>query len=106
MSSKEYLKQTSFKCEDSLFLKTEEESKKTNTTKATIVREAVKQLLQHRVDEIRELSKKTSPYSGGYIVSIILPESLNAQLDAIAGKVRTSRSNLIRTALAAYFRLV
>ncbi|MEM3829018.1 MAG: ribbon-helix-helix protein, CopG family, partial [Conexivisphaerales archaeon] len=55
MSSKEYLKQTSFKCEDSLFLKLEEESKKTNTTKAAIVREAVKQLLQHRVDEIREL---------------------------------------------------
>ncbi|MEM0257280.1 MAG: ribbon-helix-helix protein, CopG family [Saccharolobus sp.] len=106
MSSKESLKQTSFKCEYSLFLRLEEEAKKANTTKAAIVRKAVKQLLQHSVDEISELSKKTSPYSGSYVVLIKLPESLVAQLDAIAEKISTSRSNLIRTALASYFKLV
>ncbi|MEM3830159.1 MAG: hypothetical protein QXP36_13240 [Conexivisphaerales archaeon] len=102
----ELQKNISFACAASLVSILEEEAKKTNTAKAAIVREALTMLLQHSVDEIRELSKKTSPYSGGYIVSIILPDNLNTQLDAIAGKVRTSRSNLIRTALAAYFKLV
>ncbi|MEM0172695.1 MAG: ribbon-helix-helix protein, CopG family [Thermoproteota archaeon] len=95
-----------FMCAASLVSMLEEEAKKANTTKAAIVRKAVKQLLQHSVDEISELSKKTSPYSGSYVVLIKLPESLVAQLDAIAEKISTSRSNLIRTALAVYFRLV
>ncbi|MEM0172694.1 MAG: ribbon-helix-helix protein, CopG family [Candidatus Micrarchaeaceae archaeon] len=106
MSSKESLKQTSFKCEYSLFLRLEEEAKKANTTKAAIVRKAVKQLLQHSDDEIRELTRGTPLYSSKRVVSIRLPESLITQLDVIAEKVRTSRSDLIRTALAAYFRLV
>ncbi|MEM0172799.1 MAG: ribbon-helix-helix protein, CopG family [Nitrososphaeria archaeon] len=99
-------KRVRFACAASLILMIEEEVKKTNTAKDTIIKEAVKQLLQHSVDEIRELSRKTSPYSGSYEVFIKLPESLVVQLDAIVRKVRTSRSNLIRTALAAYFKLV
>ncbi|MEM3265730.1 MAG: ribbon-helix-helix protein, CopG family [Candidatus Micrarchaeaceae archaeon] len=95
-----------FMCAASLVSMLEEEAKKANTRKAAIVRKAVTQLLQHSVDEISELSKKTSPYSGSYVVLIKLPESLVAQLDAIAEKISTSRSNLMRTALAAYFRLV
>ncbi|MEM3860691.1 MAG: ribbon-helix-helix protein, CopG family, partial [Candidatus Micrarchaeaceae archaeon] len=95
-----------FMCAASLVSMLEEEAKKANTRKAAIVRKAVTQLLQHSVDEISELSKKTSPYSGSYVVLIKLPESLVAQLDAIAEKISTSRSNLIRTALASYFKLV
>ncbi|MEM3830160.1 MAG: ribbon-helix-helix protein, CopG family [Conexivisphaerales archaeon] len=95
-----------FKCAASLVSMLEEEAKKANNRKAAIVREAVRRLLQHSDDEIRELSRKTSPYSGSYVVFIKLPESLVAQLDAIAEKISTSRSNLIRTALASYFRLV
>ncbi|CAH04205.1 hypothetical protein STSV1pORF22 [Sulfolobus virus STSV1] len=102
----EPLKQVSFSCAASLILMLEEEVKKTNTARDAIIKEAVKQLLQHSVDEIRELSRGTPPYSSGYEVSVKLPESLITQLDAIAEKIRTSRSNLIRTALAVYFRLV
>ncbi|MEM0172757.1 MAG: ribbon-helix-helix protein, CopG family [Thermoproteota archaeon] len=106
MSSKESLKQISFKCEDSLFLKLEEEVKKTNTTKAAIIREALAKLLQHDIDEIRELSRGTPPYSGKRVVSIRLPESLNTQLEIAAEKISTNKSDLIRTAIVAYFKLV
>ncbi|WDS52843.1 hypothetical protein [Sulfolobus tengchongensis spindle-shaped virus 4] len=106
MLEKEPLKQISFKCASSLILKLKEEAEKTNTTKTAIIKEAVMRLLQHNNDEIMELSKKTSPYSGKYVISIRLPESLNTQLDIVAEKIRTNKSDLIRTALAAYFKLV
>ncbi|MEM0172758.1 MAG: ribbon-helix-helix protein, CopG family [Thermoproteota archaeon] len=99
-------KHINFACAASLVSMLEEEAKKANTTKATIVREAVKQLLQHSVDEIRELSRRNPACSADYTVSVMLPESLNTQLDVIAGKVRTSKNELMRTALAAYFRLL
>ncbi|MEM0172800.1 MAG: hypothetical protein QXV57_09615 [Thermoproteota archaeon] len=35
-----------------------------------------------------------------------LPESLNTQLEIAAEKIRSNKSDLIRAALAAYFRLV
>ncbi|MEM3873449.1 MAG: ribbon-helix-helix domain-containing protein, partial [Nitrososphaeria archaeon] len=93
-------------CEDSLFLKLEEEAKKANTTKTAIIREALAKLLQHSIDEIRELSRGTPTYSGKRVITIRLPESLNTQLVAIAEKIRTNKSDLIRTALAAYLWLV
>ncbi|MEM3829022.1 MAG: ribbon-helix-helix protein, CopG family [Conexivisphaerales archaeon] len=99
-------KQVSFTCAASLVSMLEEEAKKTNIAKAAIVREAVTRLLQYSADEIRELSRRNPAYSCYYIVSVMLPESLNTQLDIIAGKIRTSKSDLIRTALAAYFKLV
>ncbi|MEM1725479.1 MAG: ribbon-helix-helix protein, CopG family [Thermoplasmata archaeon] len=95
-----------FKCEASLVSMLEEEAKKTNTAKAAIIREAVTRLLQHSADEIRELSRRNPACSADYTVSVMLPESLIAQLDAIARKVRTSKNELMRTALASYFRLV
>ena len=104
--SEESIKLVTFRWEDSLFLKLEEEAKKANTTKTAIIREAVTRLLQHSADEIRELSRRNPACSADYTVSVMLPESLIAQLDAIAGKVRTSKNELMRTALAAYFRLV
>ena len=95
-----------FKCAASLVSMLEEKSKKANTAKAAIVREAVKQLLQHSVDEIRELSRRNPACSADYTVSVMLPESLNTQLDITAEKVRTTKNDLLRTALAAYFKLV
>ena len=95
-----------FKCAASLVSMLEEKSKKANTAKAAIVREAVKQLLQHSADEIRELSRRNPACSADYTVSVMLPESLNTQLDIIAEKVRTTKNDLMRTALAVYFRLV
>ena len=95
-----------FKCAASLVSMLEEKSKKANTAKAAIVREAVKQLLQHSADEIRELSRRNPACSADYTVSVMLPESLNTQLDIIAEKVRTTKNDLLRTALAAYFKLV
>ncbi|MEM0172759.1 MAG: ribbon-helix-helix protein, CopG family [Thermoproteota archaeon] len=102
----ELQKQVSFMCAASLVSMLEEEAKKTNTAKAAIVREALTMLFQHDIDEIRELSRRNPAYPGSYMFSVMLPDSLIAQLDAIAGKIRTSRSNLIRTAIAAYFKLV
>ncbi|MEM3787064.1 MAG: ribbon-helix-helix domain-containing protein [Nitrososphaeria archaeon] len=106
MLEKEPLKQISFKCASSLILKLKEEAEKTNTTKTAIIKEAVMRLLQHDIDEIRELSRGTPPYSGKYVISIRLPESINTQLDIAAEKIRTNKSDLIRTAVAAYFKLV
>ena len=106
MSEVERLKLVTFKCEDSLFLKLEEEAKKTNVTKTKIIREALAKLLQHDIEEIRELSRGTPPYSGKRVVSIRLPESLNTQLEITAEKIRTNKSDLIMTAIVAYFWLV
>ncbi|MEM0172798.1 MAG: hypothetical protein QXE05_09685 [Nitrososphaeria archaeon] len=99
-------KNISFGCAASLVSMLEEESKKANTAKAAIVREAVTRLLQHSVDEIRELSRRNPACSADYTVSVMLPESLNTQLDIIAEKVRTTKNDLMRTALAVYFWLV
>ncbi|MEM3265790.1 MAG: hypothetical protein QXH07_07535 [Thermoplasmata archaeon] len=95
-----------FTCAASLVSRLEEEVKKTNVTKTEIIKEAVTRLLQYSADEIRELSRRNPAYSCDYTVSIRLPESLNTQLDIIAEKVRTTKNDLMRTALAAYFRLV
>ena len=106
MAEEEPIKLVTFKCEDGLFLRLEEEAKKANVTKTKIIREALAKLLQHSVDEIRELKKRTPPYSGKHVITIRLPESLNTQLNAIAEKISTNKSDLIRTALAVYFKLV
>ncbi|MEM3265791.1 MAG: hypothetical protein QXH07_07540 [Thermoplasmata archaeon] len=105
MSEVERLKPVTFKCEDSLFLKLEEEAKKANTTKTAIIKDAVTRLLQHSIDEIIELNKRTPTYSGKRVITIRLPEGLNTQLDVIAEKISTNKSDLIRTALAAYFKI-
>ena len=106
MAENETIKLVTFRCEDSLFLKLEEEAKKTNTTKTAIIKAAVTRLLQHSIDEIMELNKRTPTYSGKRVITIRLPESLNTQLNAIAEKISTNKSDLIRTAIVAYFRLV
>ena len=106
MAEEEPIKLVTFKCEDGLFLRLEEEAKKANVTKTKIIREALAKLLQHSVDEIRELNKRTPTYSGKRVITIRLPESLNTQLNAIAEKISTNKSDLIRTAIVAYFRLV
>ena len=106
MSEVERLKLVTFKCEDRLFLKLEEEAKKANVTKTKIIREALAKLLQHDIEKIRELSRGTPPYSGKRVVSIRLPESLNTQLEIAAEKISTNKSDLIRTAIVAYFKLV
>ncbi|MEO0230740.1 MAG: hypothetical protein ABIL77_04200, partial [candidate division WOR-3 bacterium] len=99
-------KHISFGCAASLVSMLEEKSKKANITKTKIIREAVTRLLQHSVDEIRELSRRNPACSADYTVSVMLPESLNTQLDIVAEKIRTNKSDLIRTAIAAYFKLV
>ena len=106
MAEEEPIKLVTFKCEDGLFLRLEEEAKKANVTKTKIIREALAKLLQHDIDEIRELSRGTPPYSGKRVVSIRLPESLNTQLEIAAEKISTNKSDLIRTAIVAYFKLV